>query len=76
MPTFPAPTPVPVVVDLPVGAGLHDHPKPSKYWSPESVLAVVSSRDERIAACADTGHWKARHAIRGASNERRTRGEA
>jgi len=46
-----------LVKEFDIKVGLHDHPKPSKYWSPESVLAVVSSRDERIAACADTGHW-------------------
>ena len=46
-----------LVKEFDIKVGLHDHPKPSKYWSPESVLAVVSSRDPRIAACADTGHW-------------------
>jgi sugar phosphate isomerase/epimerase len=46
-----------LVKEYDIKVGLHDHPKPSIYWSPESVLAVVSSRDARIGACADTGHW-------------------
>ena len=36
---------------------LHDHPKPSPYWSPELVLAAIQGQSERIGACADTGHW-------------------
>lgn len=40
-----------------IKVGLHDHPKPSRYWDPKHVLTVVGPRDERIGACADTGHW-------------------
>lgn len=35
----------------------HDHPKPSQYWNPATVLAAVKSRSQRLGACADTGHW-------------------
>jgi sugar phosphate isomerase/epimerase len=35
----------------------HDHPKPSHYWNPETVLASVKGRSQRLGACADTGHW-------------------
>lgn len=35
----------------------HDHPKPSHYWNPETVLAAVKDRSQRLGACADTGHW-------------------
>lgn len=45
------------VKEFNVKVGLHDHPKPSRYWDPKHVLEVVGPRDERIGACADTGHW-------------------
>lgn len=35
----------------------HNHPKPSTYWAPESVLRQVRGRASRVGACADTGHW-------------------
>lgn len=40
-----------------INVALHDHPKPSKYWDPETVLKVSEGRSKRIGACADTGHW-------------------
>ncbi|MFQ6038992.1 MAG: family 16 glycoside hydrolase [Candidatus Aminicenantales bacterium] len=36
---------------------VHNHPLPSKYARPETVLYHVDGRDPRIGACADTGHW-------------------
>ena len=36
---------------------IHDHPKPSHYWNPDTVLEVVKDRSNRIGACADVGHW-------------------
>jgi len=35
---------------------IHDHPKPSPYWHPDSVLAAVKDHPN-IGACADIGHW-------------------
>jgi len=35
----------------------HNHPKPSTYWHPDSVVRQVRGRPGRIGACADTGHW-------------------
>lgn len=46
-----------LVKEFDVKVGLHDHPKNSRYWDPKHVLKVVSPRDLRIGACADTGHW-------------------
>lgn len=40
-----------------VNIAIHNHPEPSKYARPETVLEHVKGRDERIGACADTGHW-------------------
>lgn len=35
---------------------IHDHPKPSHYWSPDSVLEA-SNGHPNIGALADIGHW-------------------
>ncbi len=40
-----------------INIACHDHPKPSQYWNPATVLAAVHSRSQRLGACADTGHW-------------------
>ncbi len=40
-----------------VQIAIHNHPAPSKYSLPETVYDHVKGRDDRIGACADTGHW-------------------
>lgn len=40
-----------------IKVGIHNHPKPSHYWSPETVLNAVKDVSPNIGACADTGHW-------------------
>ena len=40
-----------------IRVAIHDHPKPSHYWNPESVLAAIKGRSPLLGACADTGHW-------------------
>jgi sugar phosphate isomerase/epimerase len=40
-----------------INVAIHDHPKPSRYWNPDTVLQVVKGRSKRIGACCDTGHW-------------------
>lgn len=40
-----------------INVALHDHPKPSPYWNPDTVLKVCKDRSKRIGACCDTGHW-------------------
>lgn len=37
--------------------GLHNHPEPSYYWNPDTVLKAIEGRSKWIGACADTGHW-------------------
>jgi sugar phosphate isomerase/epimerase len=39
-----------------IKVAIHDHPKPSHYWSPDSVLEA-SAGHPNIGACADIGHW-------------------
>jgi sugar phosphate isomerase/epimerase len=40
-----------------INVALHNHPEPSRYWNPDTVLSVCEGRSKRIGACADTGHW-------------------
>jgi sugar phosphate isomerase/epimerase len=40
-----------------IKVGIHNHPKPSFYWNPDTVLAAVKGRSPLLGACADTGHW-------------------
>jgi len=40
-----------------INMAIHNHPKPSHYWNPETVLAACEGRTKRVGACADTGHW-------------------
>lgn len=37
--------------------GLHNHPDPSYYWNPDTILKAVEGRSKWFGACADTGHW-------------------
>lgn len=36
---------------------VHNHPSPSTYARPETVLERVEGRDPRLGSCADIGHW-------------------
>ena len=40
-----------------INIAIHNHPKPSFYWNPDTVLKYVEGRSKRIGACADVGHW-------------------
>ncbi len=46
-----------LVEEYEINVAIHNHPKPSRYWNPDQVLAVCEGRSNRIGACADTGHW-------------------
>jgi len=35
---------------------IHDHPTPSHYWHPDSVMAAIKGRIN-MGSCADLGHW-------------------
>ncbi len=57
----PAPEQMPLIDKLAnkykINVAIHNHPEPSKYWNPETVLAALKGCSKRIGACADTGHW-------------------
>lgn len=40
-----------------INVAIHNHPKPSHYWSPDTVLEAIKGCSKRMGACADTGHW-------------------
>jgi len=40
-----------------IKVAIHNHPKPSHYWNPDTVLKAVQGRSPLLGACADTGHW-------------------
>jgi sugar phosphate isomerase/epimerase len=40
-----------------IKVGLHNHPKPSIYWNPDTIVEALRGRSPWLGACADTGHW-------------------
>ena len=40
-----------------IKVAIHNHPKPSRYWNPDTVLEAVKGRTPLMGSCADTGHW-------------------
>jgi len=39
-----------------INVALHNHPKPSHYWHPDSVLKYAA-KSKFIGSCSDIGHW-------------------
>jgi len=46
-----------LVEEYGINVAIHNHPKPSRYWNPDTVLKAVKGHSKRIGSCADTGHW-------------------
>ncbi|GAA4308210.1 sugar phosphate isomerase/epimerase [Compostibacter hankyongensis] len=40
-----------------INVAIHNHPAPSHYWSPDTLLAAIQGKSKRIGSCADVGHW-------------------
>lgn len=40
-----------------INLAVHNHPQPSHYWNPATLLQRSQGRGPRIGACCDTGHW-------------------
>lgn len=40
-----------------INVAIHNHPEPSPYWNPDTVVEACKGRSKRIGACADTSHW-------------------
>ena len=47
-----------LVDEFGINVALHNHPNPSHYWNPDTVLKVTEGRSKRIGSCADVGHWQ------------------
>ncbi|MBD2753485.1 sugar phosphate isomerase/epimerase family protein [Spirosoma validum] len=39
-----------------INVALHNHPKPSRYWHPDTVLAAIGN-SKYVGSCSDIGHW-------------------
>lgn len=44
-------------VEYQIKVAIHNHPKPSRYWNPQTVLDAVKGRSPLLGSCADIGHW-------------------
>ena len=40
-----------------ISVALHNHPKPSHYWNPDTVVKGCEGLSKRVGSCSDTGHW-------------------
>ncbi len=40
-----------------VNVAIHNHPQPTLYWSPDTVLKYTAGLSKRIGVNADIGHW-------------------
>ena len=40
-----------------IHVGIHNHPKPSHYWSPDTVLKAIQGHSNWIGSSSDIGHW-------------------
>lgn len=47
---------VPMAEKYKITLGLHNHPKPSRYWHPDSVAKYVGN-SKYVGACIDLGHF-------------------
>lgn len=41
-----------------IKVSVHNHPKPSTYWNPDSLLNAINGRSDLLGSCADVGHWR------------------
>jgi sugar phosphate isomerase/epimerase len=59
--TEPNPQFIPLVSKLAdeyaINVAIHNHPRPSRYWSPDTVIKYTSGYSKRLGVCADIGHW-------------------
>lgn len=40
-----------------VNVAIHNHPRPSRYWSPDTLIKYTAGLSKRLGSCADIGHW-------------------
>ncbi|WP_266367220.1 sugar phosphate isomerase/epimerase family protein [Tellurirhabdus rosea] len=47
---------IPLAEKYKINVALHNHPKPSRYWHPDTVQKYAGN-SKYVGACADIGHW-------------------
>jgi len=47
----------PLALKYQINIALHNHAKPSIYWSPEFTMSQIAKRNKYIGVCTDLGHW-------------------
>ncbi len=40
-----------------IKVAIHNHPAPSRYWTPDSALLALNNRSKNLGVCPDIGHW-------------------
>jgi sugar phosphate isomerase/epimerase len=40
-----------------INVAFHNHPRPSRYWHPDTLIKYTSGYSKRLGSCADIGHW-------------------
>jgi sugar phosphate isomerase/epimerase len=40
-----------------VNVAFHNHPRPSRYWSPDTLIKYTAGFSKRLGSCADIGHF-------------------
>jgi sugar phosphate isomerase/epimerase len=59
--TEPEPQFIPLVSKLAdeyeINVAIHNHPRPSRYWSPDTLIKYTAGYSKRLGACADIGHY-------------------
>ncbi len=40
-----------------INVAIHNHPRPSRYWSPDTLIKYTAGFSKRLGSCADIGHW-------------------
>lgn len=46
-----------LAVEFDMKVCFHNHPKPTKLWSPETIMQAIEGRHRNLGICADLGHW-------------------
>jgi sugar phosphate isomerase/epimerase len=41
-----------------IDIAIHNHPKPSTYWNPDTLMAAIDGLGPHMGGCADVGHWE------------------
>ncbi|MCW3109524.1 MAG: endonuclease [Segetibacter sp.] len=40
-----------------INVAIHNHPRPSRYWSPDTLIKYTAGYSKRLGSCADIGHF-------------------